>query len=78
LWDVARRLHRTTGFKVRLHHPPNAKPLGDSTEFIQLEVFAAPRVRQRSSATSRPILFLNRKQSATGTALRRGDDGVAL
>lgn len=24
------------------------------------------------------ILFLNRKQSATGTALRRGDDGVAL
>ena len=35
------------GFNVRLHHPLPARLLGDSTQFIQLEAFATPRVRQR-------------------------------
>jgi hypothetical protein len=33
-------------FKVRLHHPLQAKLLGDSIQFIELEALAAPRVRQ--------------------------------
>ena len=52
-------------FKVRLHHPLHAKLLGDSIQFIQLEAFAAPRAPSALRApTSRPTLFLNRKQSA--------------